>query len=168
MTTLPPARRRLLAAALRQFRMQGGYSLDDAAATLMCDRSKISRMETGLRGIRPAELGELLTAYGVEEARQRTLLTLARHVQDANRWRFYSHGADPYQDLIGLVAGTAVWTYEAQFIPALLQTEDYVRAIAATALSTSGDDVREQFVRDRLARQQTLARGGGSPGFSGI
>lgn len=168
MTTLPPARRRLLAAALRQFRTQGGYSLGDAAVALKCDRSKISRMETGLRGIRPAELGKLLTAYGVDEAQQRTLLTLAWTVQDANRWRCYRYGADPYQDLIGLVAGTTVWTYEAQFIPTLLQTEDYVRAIAATALSTSGDDVREQFVRHRLARQQILVRDGGPPGFSGI
>src|SRR5216684_3425789 len=50
MTDVPPVRRRLLGAALRRFRESGGYTLDDAARILECDRSKISRIETGQRG----------------------------------------------------------------------------------------------------------------------
>jgi len=48
----PPVRRQLLGAALRQYRQNLGYVLDDAARILECDRSKISRIETGQRGIR--------------------------------------------------------------------------------------------------------------------
>ena len=65
MTGSPPVRRRLLGSALREYRESLGYNLDEAARILECDRSKISRIETGERGIRPKELRELLTEYGV-------------------------------------------------------------------------------------------------------
>src|SRR5260370_15323317 len=75
MTDVPPVRRRLLGAALRRFREVAGYTLEDAARILECDRSKISRIETGQRGIRPKELRELLDEYGVEPDRRDALLT---------------------------------------------------------------------------------------------
>jgi transcriptional regulator with XRE-family HTH domain len=59
-TGTPPVRRRLLGAALRRYRENLGYGLDEAARILECDRSKISRIETGQRGIRAKELRELL------------------------------------------------------------------------------------------------------------
>ena len=52
MTTVNPVRRVLVGGALRRYREGIGYSLDDAAKVLECDRSKISRIETGHRGIR--------------------------------------------------------------------------------------------------------------------
>src|ERR1700678_4403104 len=42
-----------------------GYTLADAARMLECDRSKVSRIETGQRGIRGKELRELLAESGV-------------------------------------------------------------------------------------------------------
>jgi predicted transcriptional regulator len=48
----PPVRRRLLGGALRRYRESLGYRLEDAARILECDRSKISRIESGRRGIR--------------------------------------------------------------------------------------------------------------------
>ena len=65
MDGIPPVRRRLLGAALRRYRENLGYGLDEAARILECDRSKISRIETGQRGIRAKELRELLAEYGV-------------------------------------------------------------------------------------------------------
>ena len=49
-------RRRLVGGALRRYRENVGYALEDAARVLECDRSKISRIETGHRGIRSREL----------------------------------------------------------------------------------------------------------------
>ena len=74
----PPVRRRLLGGALRRYRENLGYALDDAARILECDRSKISRIETGQRGIRPKELRELLTEYGVPDREQAALLAIAQ------------------------------------------------------------------------------------------
>src|SRR5580658_10734256 len=73
-----PARRRLVGTALRRYRENVGYALEDAAQVLECDRSKISRIETGQRGIRPKELRELLTEYGVGEQEQSALAMIAQ------------------------------------------------------------------------------------------
>ena len=66
-------RRRLVGRTLRRYRENLGYTLEDAARVLECDRSKISRIETGERGIRGKELRELLTEYGVAEEQQAVL-----------------------------------------------------------------------------------------------
>jgi transcriptional regulator with XRE-family HTH domain len=160
MPDAPPVRRRLLGASLRRLREGAGYTLDDAARILECDRSKISRIETGQRGIRPKELRELLTEYGVEQRRADALLTIARQASQTGWWQFYSHVLDDaYQDFISLEASTqAMWTYEAQLVPGLLQTEDYARAIAAASLVAETQDQREQYVQARLTRQQILTR----------
>ncbi|HEV2376234.1 MAG TPA: helix-turn-helix transcriptional regulator [Streptosporangiaceae bacterium] len=160
MTDAPPVRRRLLGTALRRFREQAGYTLEDAARMLECDRSKISRIETGQRGVRPKELRELLVEYGVEEPRREALLTIARQVHQAGWWQPYSHAlSDAYQDFIGLEASAlAIWTYEAQLIPGLLQTEDYAKAIARASLVAESQEEHEQFVKVRLTRQQVLTR----------
>ncbi len=77
MTDAPPVRRRVLGAALRRFREQVGCTLDEAAGILDCGRSKISRIETGQRGVRATELQELLAEYGVDELQRDVLLSLA-------------------------------------------------------------------------------------------
>ncbi len=160
MIDAPPVRRRLIGAALRRFREQAGFTLDDAARILECDRSKISRIETGQRGVRPKELGELLVEYGVEPSRRDALLALARQARQVGWWQSYSEVLyDAYQDFISLEASaSAIWTYEAQLVPGLLQTEDYARAIAGASLVGESQEEREQFVQARLIRQQVLTR----------
>src|ERR1700721_45009 len=69
------ALRRLVGGALRGYRENLGYTLEDAARVLECDRSKVSRIETGQRGIRARDLRELMEEYGVAEE-QRTGLVL--------------------------------------------------------------------------------------------
>src|ERR1700728_2632875 len=103
MIDAPPARRLLLGAALRRYREELGYVLEDAARVLDCDRSKISRIETGQRGIRPRELRDLLTEYGVGEHEQRALAVLA-DARRRDRWR-QPHAEtlpEPYQDYLAL------------------------------------------------------------------
>ena len=70
-------RRRLIGGALRRHRENMGYALEDAARVLECDRSKISRIETGQRGIRPKELRELLAEYAVPDREQAALMAIA-------------------------------------------------------------------------------------------
>src|SRR5258705_7427464 len=99
----PPVRRRLVGGALRRYRENVGYVLEDAARVLECDRSKISRIETGQRGIRPKELRELLTEYGVPEQEQHTLTAIA---QAGGRGGWQRHGGDalpsPYREYLAL------------------------------------------------------------------
>jgi transcriptional regulator with XRE-family HTH domain len=160
MTDAPPVRRRLLGAGLRRLREQAGFTLEDAARILECDRSKISRVETGHRGMRPKELRELLTEYGVPEARRNALITIARQANQTGWWQTYGYVLDDaYQDFIGLEAtAAAIWTYEAQLVPGLLQTEAYAQAIADASLVNESQEEHEQFVQVRLTRQQVLTR----------
>jgi transcriptional regulator with XRE-family HTH domain len=160
MTDAPPVRRRLIGAALRRFRERAGFTLEDAANILECDRSKISRIETGQRSVRPKELRELLDEYGADEARRDALVSIARQARQSGWWQSYSHVlSDAYQDFISLEASaSAVWIYEAQLIPGLLQTEDYAQAIARASLVGESQEERDQFVQARLTRQQVLTR----------
>ena len=77
MVPAPPVRRRLVGKALRRYRENLGYTLGDAARMLECDRSKMSRIETGQRGIRAKELRELLGEYGIAMEQQDILALLA-------------------------------------------------------------------------------------------
>src|SRR5450755_61897 len=125
----PPAQRRLLGAALRRHRESLGYRLDDAARILECDRSKISRIESGQRGIRARDLRDLLTEYGVSEPEQRTLTAIAHpHPHRASGWW------QPYVDipprtwldyLITEAAASRIEAYQPQQVPDLLQTREY-------------------------------------------
>jgi transcriptional regulator with XRE-family HTH domain len=69
-----PVRRCLVGAVLRDHRETAGYTLEDAAEILGCDRSKISRIETGQRGISPRELRELLAEYGGDDQEQQAII----------------------------------------------------------------------------------------------
>jgi transcriptional regulator with XRE-family HTH domain len=126
-------RQRLIGSSLRRYRESLGYDLGVAAQILECDPSKISRIETGQRGIRPKELRELLTEYGVDAATQDTLAAIARPGEDARWWREYipvlSAGRLDY--LAAESAASTIMAYAPVQIPELLHTPDYARAVAS-------------------------------------
>src|SRR6202035_1988675 len=85
----PPVRRRVVGGALRGYGENVGYALEDAARVLECDRSKISLIETGERGIRPKELRELLTEYGVPPSEQLARVSIAGRGGQRGCWHPY-------------------------------------------------------------------------------
>ena len=158
MATAPPVRRRLVGGALRRYRENLGYTLDDAARILECDRSKISRIETGQRGIRGKELRELLAEYGIGDEQQKTLTALAAP-RGAPGWhREYADVLpDAGRDYLLLEAGASrISVYEAQRIPPLLQTPQYARALAEAERGLADDNTLDRAVQATLARQKTI------------
>src|SRR5580704_10090067 len=157
----PPVRRRLVGGALRRYRENVGYALEDAARTLECDRSKISRIETGQRGIRPKELRELLTEYGVPDREQAALVAIASRGGQRGWWHPYADVLPgPYLDYVIMESAAAeIMTYEAQVVPDLLQTDDYARAIAAAEPGYSTDQQREEAVAAKAIRRQVILGG---------
>jgi transcriptional regulator with XRE-family HTH domain len=152
-----PVRRTLVGAVLRDHRETAGYTLDDAAEVLRCDRSKISRIETGQRGISPRELRELLAEYGGDDHEQQTIIELARRIRKG--WW------DEYRDILPddlLDQVTAepladeILIYEPQNVPELLQTRGYALAIAAANPALASDKQRERAVRAVKGRQGVL------------
>jgi transcriptional regulator with XRE-family HTH domain len=158
MVTAPPIRRRLVGRELRRYRESLGLTLEDAARTLECDRSKISRIETGERGIRGKELRELLDDYGVTDDEQALLMLLAdRH--GASGWLQDYAGVLPgaWRDYLTLeTAAARIDVYEAQQVPALLQTPAYARALAETDPALKDDDARDLAAEAVTVRQRAI------------
>ncbi|MGD0553839.1 MAG: Scr1 family TA system antitoxin-like transcriptional regulator [Streptosporangiaceae bacterium] len=152
-----PVRRRLVGRALREYRHGLGYSLDDAAHLLECHRSKVSRIETGQRGITPRELRQLLGEYSVDSKVQETLLALARPLGGNGWWRSFMDvlPAALVDYAIMESAASKIMIYETQQVPVLLQTRAYAEAIAEASASTD-DETRRRLVDATLARQQAM------------
>lgn len=70
----PAVRRRKLGAELRALRTSAGLTSGDAARLVGWHQSKVSRIETGASGVKPADVRLLLDAYTVSDAQLRELL----------------------------------------------------------------------------------------------
>jgi transcriptional regulator with XRE-family HTH domain len=156
----PTVLRIILGSHLRRLRESKGMSRDDAGYTIRASGSKISRLELGRVGFKLRDVEDLLTLYGVEEGEDRTvLLALAEQANAPGWWHKYGDVLPEwFQVYVGLEeAAKLIRTYEVQFVPGLLQTEEYVRAIATRHLSVSPEEV-ERRVALRMTRQQVLTR----------
>lgn len=154
----PTVLRILLGSQLRRLREEKGTSRDEAGYHIRASGSKISRLETGKVGFKLRDVDDLLTLYGVEDPEARSaLLSLAEQANTPGWWHKYGDVLPEwFQALIGLeAAATLIRTYEVQFVPGLLQTEDYARAIASGQPGITPEQV-EQRVSLRINRQQQL------------
>jgi transcriptional regulator with XRE-family HTH domain len=158
MVPAPPVRRRLVGRTLRQYREGMGYTLEDVARMLECDRSKVSRIETGHRGIRGKELRELLAEYGVAGKEQAILELLANPRTGRGWFQDYDdvlRGA--WRDYLTLEkAASKISAYEAQRVPGLLQTQAYARALAEADPSLKDSAARDSAAEATLARQRAI------------
>jgi transcriptional regulator with XRE-family HTH domain len=144
-------RRRLVGAALRRYRDLLGFGLAEAAYFLDCDRSKISRIETGQRGIRPRELRDLLTEYGVSADEQAVLLAITdARIARGGWWQDYADITPAaHRDLMLMeMFASEILIYDDQQVPDLLQTQDYARALAGAALRQQAGNAG--VMRDQL------------------
>jgi transcriptional regulator with XRE-family HTH domain len=148
----------LLGSALRKYREDLGYTLDQAARILECDRSKISRIETGQRGIRSKELRELLADYGVADAEQEALLAIAHSGRQAGWWLEYRDVlSEAGQDYVIMeLAASEILAYEPNQIPDLLQTPRYASALAVADANCTSDEQRGHLIEVKLARQRIV------------
>jgi len=146
----------LLGAALRRYRENLGFGLDEAARILDCDRSKISRIETGQRGISAKELRELLTEYGVPDGEQAGLLAVAHRGRQHGWWQGYRDVlSETGQDYVIMeAAASEICVYDVHQVPDLLQTPDYARAVADADPGFNADESRVQAVEVKMARQR--------------
>jgi transcriptional regulator with XRE-family HTH domain len=155
----PTVPRRLLGAQLRRLREERGITLEDAGEVIRASGSKMSRLETGRVGFKDRDIADLLTFYEVTDEQKRSALReLARSASAHGWWHDYSDVLPAwFEAYIGLEeAATSIRAYEIQFVPGLLQTEDYARAV--TLLGHDGAPTAEidQRVALRMARQALL------------
>jgi transcriptional regulator with XRE-family HTH domain len=156
----PTVLRILLGSQLRRLREANGISLEEAGYRIRASHSKVSRMETGRVGFKDRDIVDLLTLYGVAGDEQEFLRELAHRANAPGWWHDYSHVLPSwFEAYVGLEeAASQVRAYEVQFVPGLLQTTDYARAVTLLGHGGAPDTEIEERVRLRLARQAVLAR----------
>ncbi|MEU0556336.1 helix-turn-helix transcriptional regulator [Dactylosporangium maewongense] len=151
----------LLGAHLRRLREAQGVTREDAGWEIRSSESKISRMELGRVGFKERDVADLLTLYGLDDDEERTrLLALARDANNPGWWhRFGDVLPNWFQSYLGLEAAAAlIRTYEVQFVPGLLQTKEYARAVVLLGHGRAKADEIDRRVELRMARQQVLTR----------
>jgi len=160
----PTVRRILLGTQLRRLREARGITREDAGYRIRASESKISRMELGRVGFKERDVVDLLALYGVEDETERTaLVTLAREANAAGWWHQYADVLpDWFQTYVGLEeAASVLRVYEVQFVPGLLQTPAYARAIMTRGWPGAAAEDIERRVSMRITRQELLTKQGG-------
>jgi transcriptional regulator with XRE-family HTH domain len=151
----PVAARMLLGARLRRLREESGLTRGEAAESIRASESKISRMELGRVGLKPRDVADLLDLYRVGGSERADLLARVRDTNRPGWWHPYSDVTPAwFQMYLGLeAAATLIRTYEVQFVPGLLQTEDYARAVVRLGHGSARKAEVERRVRLRRQRQ---------------
>jgi len=157
--TGPTVRRMILGTQLRRLRERARLSRTEAGDSIRASDSKISRLELGRVGFKERDVTDLLTLYGVTDADERDqLLELAKQTNQPGWWHAYNDLMPKWlEDFVGLEeAANRIRAYELQFVPGLLQTEDYARALASHGEPKMVTDAVERRVALRMRRQKLL------------
>jgi transcriptional regulator with XRE-family HTH domain len=157
----PTVLRILLGTQLRRLREARGITAQQAAKAIRGSESKISRIELGRNAVRELDIADLLTLYGITDTDEREqLLSLAGQANQPGWWHRYQDILPSwFQAYIGLEeSAESIRCYDAQFIPGLLQTEEY--AAAVLALGDFSDEETERLVYLRKERQRRFSSGG--------
>ncbi len=156
-STMP---RRKLGRRLRDLRNRARMTIRVAARRLEWSEAKIWRIETGQTSLRSLDVEAMCKVYGAADAELEPLAALARETKARGWWSAYGdvigEGFDVY---IGLEeAATGLSTFENEFVPGLLQTEEYMRAMLTAARPELTRVELDRRVEVRLIRQQLLTR----------
>ncbi|GAA3687481.1 helix-turn-helix transcriptional regulator [Nonomuraea antimicrobica] len=158
----PTVLRILLGTQLRRLRTEKGISREDAGYSIRASHAKISRLELGQVSFKQRDVADLLTLYGVTDPAEReALLDLAKQANAPGWWHKYGDLLPAWFEVyIGLEgAASGIRTYENQFIPGLLQTPAYARAVIELAHEKAPRAELDRRVALRTTRQERLESG---------
>ena len=154
----PTVRLRRLAAELRSLRAASGLTRETVVERTGINAATLYRIEHGRVRPQTRTLRTLLDLYGADQEQQAELLGLLRDARQRG-WlhAFQSELPEHYTTYIGFEGEAhSVWNYESLFVPGLLQTEDYARAVIRGGLPNASRDEVERRVEVRMERQTLL------------
>lgn len=152
-------RQRRVSAELRILRQAKDLTCQQVADALDWSVSKVSRMETGIRGLFPDDVAALLGYLEAPSKLREQLLTLVREGDKLN-WIQIGRGIpSDWKDLVRIEnEAIALYNYESQVVPGLLQTGDYATAVIRACSLQHAEGAASQLVRTRMGRQALLSR----------
>jgi transcriptional regulator with XRE-family HTH domain len=148
---------RELGAELKKLRESAGLNEIDVSRKLSWSPSKVSRMENGFRKIAILDLIDYIALCGIYGKHGADYHAMCREAElNQGHWlRMYENGLpDTTRSLIYHESNASASTsYETEFVPGLLQTEAYIRALTTDRFPDWDPDVA---VRIRKERQRVL------------
>ncbi|MFF7791159.1 Scr1 family TA system antitoxin-like transcriptional regulator [Streptomyces sp. NPDC007991] len=159
----PTLLKMLVGVQLAGFREDAGLAQDQAARAVGFSAAKLSRIESG-KGRRPPtenDVRALLSLYGTDAYEASVLLKLLQRAGDPGWWQRYDKRLMPewFDRLVGLQeAAATIRTFEIQYVPGLLQTPAYTKAVVERGLPNAPAGEVERRVELRRHRARLLFR----------
>ena len=161
--------RRRLRNELRTARLNKELTQEQVATAMEWSLSKMNRIEKAKTGISANDLKALLRLYGItDKERTEELIALARAARQTPWWRSYA-GIAP-ATLLQLIdyesAASAISQFEPMFVPGILQTEEYARAVLRLSYGEGSPAERVPALVDLRTRRRDLLVSEDAPTFS--
>ncbi len=159
--TGPIVPRRRLAEELKRLRTQDGRTLEQVSQVTLISTSKLSRLEHAQGSPQPRDVRDLIREYGVDQTNGDRLMRLVSAARRQGWWSDYSFSSEGFTtDLDVHVAyeseASISRVYAIPFFPALLQIDEYVRALYRSMEPWRSADEVEQLVQLREQRRKLL------------
>lgn len=161
----PTLLKMLVGVQLAGFREDAGLAQDQAARSVGFSAAKLSRIESG-KGRRPpteSDVRALLELYGTDDYEASVLVKLLQRAGEPGWWQRYDKRLMPewFDRLVGLQeAAATIRTFEIQYVPGLLQTAAYTRAVVERGLPNASAGEVQRRVELRMRRAELLMREG--------
>ncbi|TWF74802.1 helix-turn-helix protein [Pseudonocardia hierapolitana] len=147
-------RRRQLARTLRELRVHAGLTIEAAAPLLDFSPSKLSRIENAHQGVDVHIVRSMLDLFDVGGDRWTEILELTREASAKGWWRAYGLDDRGYVPLEA--EASTIRDFTVTYVPGLLQTADYARALFETSFRRRSEATLERDVTVRMIRQARL------------
>ncbi|WP_405950011.1 helix-turn-helix domain-containing protein [Streptomyces prunicolor] len=153
----PTARQMRLGIELRRLREAAGLTAVDAASLLGTGRVQISHIESGLTGVSEQRLRRLASHYACTDEEFVDALVAMATDRTRGWWEEYRGLLPtPFLDLSELEHHARFQRHVAiLYVPGLLQTEDYTRAVFSSRLPELTNEEVELRIQHRMTRQKT-------------
>ncbi|MGY1496321.1 helix-turn-helix domain-containing protein [Streptomyces sp. QTS52] len=151
----------VLGRRLQELREAAGLKREEAARVLRVAPATVRRMEMAEVSLKIPYVHVLLTAYGVPEGEVSMFVDLAEEANEPGWWQRFSDVLPDWFSMHVSLEGSArlIRSYEPHFVPGLLQTPEYARAVMeAGTIGHTGPEAVERHVSLRMARQKLLTR----------
>ncbi|MFJ7244527.1 helix-turn-helix domain-containing protein [Kitasatospora sp. NPDC098652] len=168
----PATARKQFGSDIRRRREERDFTAADVATHLGCSISKVTRIETGQRSTNPDDYDALMELFDVPEEERSHLEALAKRGRKRTSmwWDAYADVlSSRYAEFIRYEhEAAAVFDYQVVYIPSLLQTEDYARAVTGVGFAALGPDQIDSLVEVRMRRQRRIHHEDDPLQFSGV
>ncbi|MEU4209581.1 helix-turn-helix transcriptional regulator [Streptomyces sp. NPDC026206] len=157
----PTVLRVVLGKRLQDLREKAGISYEEAGRALDVTHATVRRMEKAEVGLKIPYVEKLLRVYGVlDPAEVEGFLALTREANRPGWWHRFRDVLPEWFSAFVSLEGEAnlIRAYEPHYVPGLLQTEDYTRAVLRAGMPHAREADVERAVTVRRQRQSLLTR----------